>query len=701
MKYHKLYEEYRHDKQSLILERSIEVGDNLVQKLDKINSTLSKKIKDFLNSGDIKDDVKVTKIDFDDVDNKVFTLTDEKGGERKFKFGKLLKYLGFSDEIKGYEIENFISNFKKADVSNLKLIKGDDILKSYLCDNYDDSTGHGNLFNSCMRFSTAQDYLEIYTKNPDQVVCLTLVNPKNKKVQGRALIWKLDNGSYFMDRIYVVNKELESIFNKYAHENNINQGSPGDDITLKNSGEYDYYPYMDMFQYYTPVTGVLSVDRGDLSLTSTSGGGGSGTLVWSEFMQEEIEVDEAVYSHKMDSYIYEHDAVQIFSSHETRYTIDYHVKGEEIHEISYKSDKYEMFDYAHGDDLLELEYSTEHVLEIDTDIYSNNEWGVYLKGDAFGIIRGYDFDLNLYSIEVTWSDSEYYGDYVPYDECCSAWNEEENKFVILLESVFHHDYSEEEFEDIGSWDVQKFTENVYVPEKYLSDSKIIKDNAPFYIDLISREYHIKDEKEDVKLHKGIYLTKDLVTKKCINLDTGYRILPSMYDTNYDDYDDYIKSIRNSIESAKQNHTDSKNYLVGHKYFITAFQKGQHLEKNLLKVLKDKASYTLEDYRNPTFINKNKQEISEKGEYLYKFINSNNGNNTGAFPWKSDIMPDVKYVSWLSYYKNDKIMVFPYVYSIEEDKFLVYRGDTNVEKELSKYRLYSANEVMNLIQYGSI
>ncbi len=37
MKYVKLYERHRFDKQVLILEKNIEVGDNLVQKLNKIN----------------------------------------------------------------------------------------------------------------------------------------------------------------------------------------------------------------------------------------------------------------------------------------------------------------------------------------------------------------------------------------------------------------------------------------------------------------------------------------------------------------------------------------------------------------------------------------------------------------------------------------------------------------------------------------
>ena len=53
-----------------------------------------------------------------------------------------------------------------------------------------------------MRFERTQQFLEIYTANPEQVSCLTLYTEEGDKVQGRALIWVLEDGSKFMDRIY-------------------------------------------------------------------------------------------------------------------------------------------------------------------------------------------------------------------------------------------------------------------------------------------------------------------------------------------------------------------------------------------------------------------------------------------------------------------------------------------------------------------
>jgi hypothetical protein len=712
VKYLKLYEKYKFDKQALILEKNIEVGDNLMSKLNKINSPLSRKIKSFLQSGDIKDDLKIKKIDFDDEDNKVFTLIDDKGQERKFKFGKLLKYLGYKelDDIKGYEVENFVSNFKKSDVSNLELRKGEDILKSYLCDNYDDSKGHGNLFHSCMRFSKAQKYLDIYTKNPEQVACLTLVNPKNKRVQGRALIWKQDNGKYFMDRIYVVNKELESVFKKYAHDNDI-ELSPSDKVTLSVKGEYDYYPYMDTLSYYTPDTGVLSHRDGEHHLTSTTGGGGSGNLVWSDYMGEEIESDEAVYSHRLETYIYRHDAVEIFSWHggpETP-TTDWYPDNEDVQEISFKSDKFSAFDKAHTDDLLSLENDeSKYVLEEDTEIYEDGGWGVFLKGDKFDMI---DFDaeeIDLFAIEVTWKDSSAYEEYAPYEECCSAWNKDENDFVIMLSDELDDDYDEEDYYETFPYNTHKMTETVYIPESFFNfkkskdvyvedDIESIKDDAPFYIDLVWRDFYIKGNQKDIKLHKGIYLPEDLANSKCINLETGYRLMPSMSRTNYDTYDAYIKSIRKSIADAKRNGKDSKNYLPEHKYFINAFEKGEYLEKNLLRVIEDKTSYAFDEFRNPFFIDNRHNNESILCAKLRFFINDNNSKKTGAFPFSNDVNEDLKYVSWFSHYKKDNILIFPYVYSPNEDKYVVYRGDSTE----GGYRLYTANEIMNLVQYGAI
>ena len=716
MKYHKLYEKYRFEQHSLILERSIEVGDNLIQKLNKINSPLSRKVKDFLSSGDIKDTVKVTKIDFDENDNKVFTLTDEKGEERKFKFGKLLKYLGFSDEIKGYEIENFISNFKKSDTSNLELRKGKDILKSYLCDNYDDSKGHGNLFNSCMRFTRAQDYLEIFTANPSQVACLTLVNPTNKRVQGRALIWQLDSGKYFMDRIYTVNKELDSIFNKYAHDNNIEQGSPSDEITLKVGGDFDYYPYMDTFTYYSPDQSLLSANNGDLSLTSTTGGGGSANTVWSDFMGEEIEESEAVYSERLEDYIYEHDAVDIYAGRDEKtgeFKYSKYPDNDDIKEVTItSSDWYDMEgEKAHIDDLHELERDDDkYVLEDDAGIWSDTGWGVFIRSSEASSSDFDRLDIDLFSIEITHEDSPSYEDELPQEECSSVWDKKRNKFSVIPTSDIDDDYDEEIYYEVPVDNSKEMTERVYIPESFFSKDEdgrisisIISKDAPFFVDIMTKKFELKHTgKENRKdkqtgkisktsqVHSNLFLHGASVMMYCKEVRTGYRIFPPMVGIGaYANYDEWVEKNQGKMSE-------------GEKYFYKAFKEGDYLEANLVRVIEDKNSYVFNEYNNPSFIEHTTQGESFKHSGLKTFIDFNNSKHSNAFPFSNDVPSKLAYASWFSYYKSKQgHLIFPYVYSPTEDKFAVYRADSKEGNESWNFKLYTANEIMNLVQYGAI
>ena len=283
----------------LILEKEIKVGDNLTKKLNNINTPLSKKLLAFFNSDKIKDEAKVDYVDYDRKNEKLITLgyTDANGKvkERLFKINKLLNYLG-SDirDIKDYEIEDLIGHLKKADTSQLKMVEGDDILKAYHCENYENDETMG----SCMRYDYAQEYLKIYTDNPNEVKCLVLLNPETNKVRGRALIWHMDNGQYFMDRIYTTNKEFNTFFNNYAEENGISRIA-NSTVTLENGGVYDKYPYMDTFEYYDPESGTLATDGNDgwIRLQDTRGGY-SEAGVYIELGDHEgdiVDEDEAVY----------------------------------------------------------------------------------------------------------------------------------------------------------------------------------------------------------------------------------------------------------------------------------------------------------------------------------------------------------------------------------------------------------------------
>ncbi len=357
----------------LMLEKEIKVGDNLTKKLNMINTPLSKKLLAFLNSDKIKDDANVEYVDYDKKNEKLITLgyTDINGNtkERLFKINKLLNYLG-SDikDIKDYEIEDLIGHLKSADTSQLKMVEGDDILKAYHCENYENDETMG----SCMRFDYAQEYLKIYTDNPNNVKCLVLLNPETNKVRGRALIWHMDNDQYFMDRIYTTNKEFNTYFNNYAEENGISK-SANSTVTLENGGEYDTYPYMDTFHYYDPESGTLSTDseEGWIRLQDTHGGhSDAGVYIeYGDHEGETIDEDGAIYiSYRTpdgyrEGYAHQDDVVGIDGE---VYLIDDCIKTYD-HEWVYKYDdesfpveltagRYEG-EYAKLEDTVELEHN--------------------------------------------------------------------------------------------------------------------------------------------------------------------------------------------------------------------------------------------------------------------------------------------------------------------------------------------------------
>ena len=378
----------------LMLEKEIKVGDNLTKKLNSINSDLAKKLLAFLNSDNIKDAAEVEYVDYNKNNEKLFTLgyTDRNGNQktRLLKINKLINYLGSSiEDIKDYEIEELIGHLKKADTTQLREVTGDDILKAYHCGNYDE----GETMGSCMRFESAQEYLKIYTDNPEQVSCLVLINPENDKVRGRALIWTTTDGTRVMDRVYTTNKEYNTFFNNYAEENGISTNRSNHEVVLENGGEYDYYPYMDTFMYYTPDTSILSTDDGELELKDTSGGHRDSSNVWSDIQQINIPEDEALYSEHYDDWIRYYDAVRTWDD---KYILDSDAvrldAGE--HEGEYALDSEALQDYE-GDwitheEAYQLdagEYRGEYALDdVVVDLYGNG--GNVLRNESVELTAG-------------------------------------------------------------------------------------------------------------------------------------------------------------------------------------------------------------------------------------------------------------------------------------------------------------------------
>lgn len=216
------------------------------------------------------------------------------------KIGKLVTALFTKAGIdfKPTDVEDFVNKYKsvitqmREKFDSFKIVKGEDIRKAYLVDNYFNT--NGSLGNSCMRYEKCQKFLDIYAKNEDKVQLVVLT--KEDKITGRAILWTDVDGKKIMDRIYTNNSADEQLFKDFAnasgfwHKRNQDMyedtpfvGPNGEEqkhvkVQLIEHYDYSYYPYMDSLKFYDPSRGTItnnSSDRWDYTLTDTDGGNGS------------------------------------------------------------------------------------------------------------------------------------------------------------------------------------------------------------------------------------------------------------------------------------------------------------------------------------------------------------------------------------------------------------------------------------------
>lgn len=150
-------------------------------------------------------------------ENKLFTKTSEKGKWVNVKPSSILPPKMFS----GREIENFVHSFNNLiSLSNIgddriELVSGEKIgywykEKNYHSSNFSkDQNGITTLGKSCMR-TNYQYSPKLYELNPEKVNMLVIYD-KNNRLKGRAIVWLLDNGKFFMDRCYYMNESIERL----------------------------------------------------------------------------------------------------------------------------------------------------------------------------------------------------------------------------------------------------------------------------------------------------------------------------------------------------------------------------------------------------------------------------------------------------------------------------------------------------------
>ena len=229
-------------------------------------------------------------------------------------------------EVPGAELELFVNAYRteydlaqKGDSHTFEVVKGEEIEKRYLESSFvdkSDYTGNDSLYGSCMRKSNCVGFFGIYIENPDVCELLVMLD-KEGKTMGRALLWTLDDGKRYMDRVYCVdtNTNVGKFYdwgktNKIEYSYGLTPVAPENATVEVKEKEYKYYPYMDTFKYYDTEEGALtkSVPTNTeyvLYLQSTQGGGPllEDEFRWSDSQGEWLDVDNCCYCEDINDYV--------------------------------------------------------------------------------------------------------------------------------------------------------------------------------------------------------------------------------------------------------------------------------------------------------------------------------------------------------------------------------------------------------------
>jgi hypothetical protein len=123
---------------------------------------------------------------------------------KDFDEKKIQAYLEYNKMLNSYDPELF------------EIVSGEKIEYYYHYNNYFKNSGE--LGSSCMRNDANQSQIRFYALNNN--VSLIVMKPKGlNSILGRALLWTTTDGTKVMDRIYVCDTKLISLFHRYASEN--------------------------------------------------------------------------------------------------------------------------------------------------------------------------------------------------------------------------------------------------------------------------------------------------------------------------------------------------------------------------------------------------------------------------------------------------------------------------------------------------
>ena len=168
--------------------------------------------------------------------------------------------------------------------------------------------GDGSLNGSCMNGDV--EYLDIY-ENCKQLRIVTLTN-KDGLLCGRALLWNISDEITFLDRFYVVKDFMYDMFKDFAKDNGFwykyrymsyddksRMITPDGDVkymnwTIRTNTDFDYYPYIDTFQFGNDGTLTNCSDE-TMYCYSNTGGDRQHTGTYDEINDCYIDQEDAIY----------------------------------------------------------------------------------------------------------------------------------------------------------------------------------------------------------------------------------------------------------------------------------------------------------------------------------------------------------------------------------------------------------------------
>ena len=184
-----------------------------------------------------------------------------KKGRQGIGIGKMLRRL--KSNLNEKQIEDYVVKYREAYKMIVKgegrlidVVTGEDIRYWYANTHYSKHNGSSELWNSCMSNPGTGKVLNLYCENPNKIALCIYVND-NDLLQARAIVWNLDDGRVFMDRIYSNTYDQKQALLQFAKENGMitrDTGGLGQaEVTLpKHYGQKHRpssgNPYMDTFR---------------------------------------------------------------------------------------------------------------------------------------------------------------------------------------------------------------------------------------------------------------------------------------------------------------------------------------------------------------------------------------------------------------------------------------------------------------------